>query len=1780
VLPLSATGSSTSFVQQAKLTAPVVESFGVSDAISGDGNTALIGAPNDGPGSVWVFSHSGSTWTQQAKLLPNDLGAPLGDPVFGEAVAISGDGDTALIGAPGDTTAGSPSGAFWIFTRSGSTWTQQGPRLVPPEISDVGEAGFSVSLSSDGNTALIGDPSDNLNVGAAFVYTRSGGVWTESQKLTGSGEVGAARFGDAVAISGDGTTALVGGPHDSSNDGAVWAFALSGGGWSQQGPKIVPNDEVGSEVFGASVALSADGNTGLVGAAPVDALPDFAGDAWAFTRSGGAWTQQGSKLTRSGEVGPGDFGASSTLSADGNTALIGGDGDAGGKGAAWEYTRSGVTWTQQGSKITPTDEVGVGTFGFGISLSSDGGRAVVGGLGDNAGIGAAWVFVASGVTVTGATGGSAISADNAGGSFTALTGPALTESAPGLIGTGTVVLNAPSGFAFDASGSPACSGTSSMAASVTLHTASAITCTVTVQSSATAGVLTFTGITVRPTAGTPLASGSITESGSASLSGASGSYGSLAEVAGAASKLAFTGQPGGAVRGATLSAAPAVTIEDQFGNQSSSGATVALAITSGTGAAGATLGGTTSKSGPVASFGGLSVSKSGTAYSLHATSGGLTPATSGTFDVTGVGSLVFQTQPIAAGAGAAFTTQPVVAAKRDDGTAEPTSTAISLSIKAGTGTAGAALGGTASVPAVGGVATFGGLSIDKAGSGYVLTAAGGGAAADSSPLTVGAGTVGTGVVPDPGAPAGLPAPPLTPTPAPPTALAAGLSARVNGRNLVLNASGLVSSGSAASYAFQLGTDGKANVTCPGQDPLVSAQIANAVTSTATVTVTTKTGTTVTATTPIVLSAPAGLPTYSIAGTSFAATSNRALLAAGTQLGQVQAVGIECLPPTGNPSPASRSINAANLGTGDTGPTVAGAAANAGCITEVDIGIVQGLGCFTEVGAGNPLPAAEALLLCKYQKFCSTIGSAVNPPAYFIAHGGTTTRAIASASASPIDQLGFDAIYFSRQPIRVDGVEIDPVNGGSIVLAHAGTITSSFLSRSAAYLISSDAEVKIAGIPVDLTVPNYGATLTQLQNTATCAQSVVGGNTGCLNGAQIPSVPSLSSLQVKVHGPVEIAVDPRHAGIELGEFKVPGSELPIPALPQLPLTGSLKVTLNSSSSASVSIHVMLPHVLADESGNGLTGDTTLTLDNQHGLDVTSLHIFVPSFAQLGLARLKQLSFTYVKATQLFDGSATLDLSDEVQGVIHFHLVFEHGSFQLAHVDYTANLGEGYPFFGPTYITFIGADVSLSPTTVTGKTNISVGPAITTDGCGLFGAQGTATMVFDNPVLLDLHGETQIACATFGYSEDFHADSNGNVGYGVGIDYPIPGFGSLTGTLYGQAAIDLNSGAFHFQIDGGVHAVFGIHECVATACVDDTVDAGATATWSDKGAGVCAHINVLGAGFDVGAGIDNLGSVVQTSIVSGGTLTEAALLQNFRLLASDCSLSRWQTLQPPPGLRSTQGATASEFGFTATPGEHMAVVGLQGKGGAPDVTLTAPDGRKITPPVKPGLTTFDGMLFVRQPTSDETLVEIPNPAAGRWVVGRAAGSAPIVKAETAQPLPAPTIAATVTGTGASRVLHYRVSPQPGLTVSFLERVDRGARIIGTAKTATGEIPFTSGLGSAKPRAIVAVLTRNGVPAGRMVVAHYTPTILKPGRPGRIRVRHTRAGWRISFRPGPNTTDHLITVRFADGAQALLTSAGKSFVIVPPKVDTTQPVTIRVVGVRAETRGPAAVAGAKLR
>jgi hypothetical protein len=380
--------------------------FGDSVALSADGNTAVIGGPDDGgsgtsysnTGAVWIYTRTGSTWTEQAKLTaPYKPGG-----AFGASVALSADGNTALIGSgsPGD---GFP-GAAWVFTRSGTTWTEQAKLAAPSDEIGNSDFGSSVSLSGDGNTALIGGPSDNAYTGAAWVFTRSAGAWSEKEKLLATEEPEQAEFGTSVALSGDAGTALIG-DGDVTNfngiKGNAWVFTQSAGSWKQQGPELSGGEEVGNGDFGGSVALSETGNTALIGGRADDS---GSGAAWIFTRTGSEWKQQGSKLTGAHAIETPVFGYSVALAADGTTALIGGVDDDEIKGAAWVFSDDAGTWTEREKLIGGEESEGEVTFGLAVALSAESTTALIGGPADHNNIGAAWAFSAGPETPTGGGG--------------------------------------------------------------------------------------------------------------------------------------------------------------------------------------------------------------------------------------------------------------------------------------------------------------------------------------------------------------------------------------------------------------------------------------------------------------------------------------------------------------------------------------------------------------------------------------------------------------------------------------------------------------------------------------------------------------------------------------------------------------------------------------------------------------------------------------------------------------------------------------------------------------------------------------------------------------------------------------------------------------------------------------------------------------------------------------------------------------------------------------------------------------------------------------------------------------------------------------------------------------------------------------------------------------------------------------------------------------------------------------------------------------------------------
>jgi hypothetical protein len=357
---ICAVAAKAQYSQQGKLIPTGGSGLGAKVNISADGNTTIIGSPlsNNQVGTAWIYTRSNGTWTQQAQLIPTD-GTTLSH--YGSSVALSADGNTAAVGGDGTWNGGT-----YIFTRTGTTWSQQGIELVGNGSGNYNQ-GNAMALSSDGNTVAVGAKEAN----GVYIFTRSGTAWTQQgQKLVGTGAStsGFIYQGISIGLSADGNT-LISGGQDGNNIGAAWIFTRTGGSWGQQGAKLVGSGATAAAGQTIAVAVSGDGNTAILGR-------DLSNAAWVFTRSNGSWAQQGGTLTATGAVGNAQVGTSVALSGDGNTAVLGGSVDNSLNGAEWVFRRTGATWSQLGNKL---DATGGGFQGTTVAISSDASTVAVGG---------------------------------------------------------------------------------------------------------------------------------------------------------------------------------------------------------------------------------------------------------------------------------------------------------------------------------------------------------------------------------------------------------------------------------------------------------------------------------------------------------------------------------------------------------------------------------------------------------------------------------------------------------------------------------------------------------------------------------------------------------------------------------------------------------------------------------------------------------------------------------------------------------------------------------------------------------------------------------------------------------------------------------------------------------------------------------------------------------------------------------------------------------------------------------------------------------------------------------------------------------------------------------------------------------------------------------------------------------------------------------------------------------------------------------------------------------
>lgn len=286
--------------------------FGNGIALSGDGTTFAVGAPNGNAnaGECYVYTRSGATWIQQARIL-GTYGANSG---FGTVAALSRDGNTLAISAPNMSGA-----VVAVYTRTGSTWTLQ--QQLTPMGGTGGSFGSSIALSADGNTLLAGEH-DSFHPGAAFLFARNGATWSQQAVLTIAGIVSGDDFGDGAALSADGSVAVVAAVGKNSATGADYVFTRSGATWSAA-QMLAASDGVPGDIFGAGIGINVDGTAIAVGARDksVNGLVR-AGAVYRFVRVGGVWQQQ-QILTRTLPATSDAFGIAVAMNLTGGTLVVG-----------------------------------------------------------------------------------------------------------------------------------------------------------------------------------------------------------------------------------------------------------------------------------------------------------------------------------------------------------------------------------------------------------------------------------------------------------------------------------------------------------------------------------------------------------------------------------------------------------------------------------------------------------------------------------------------------------------------------------------------------------------------------------------------------------------------------------------------------------------------------------------------------------------------------------------------------------------------------------------------------------------------------------------------------------------------------------------------------------------------------------------------------------------------------------------------------------------------------------------------------------------------------------------------------------------------------------------------------------------------------------------------------------------------------------------------------------------------------------------------------------------
>lgn len=351
--------------------------FGRSVALSDDGDRLVAGRPGLGEGAVYVFGRSDGGWERETVIRKSEARR------LGKHVVLAADGQMAFVAAKKFLSEEQKdAGVVYVFERSGGSWTDTA-LLTPDEQGRGDYFGDDLAVTASGEVAVVGGPFEEQPgsefAGAAYVFSRTDGSWTQAARLGGDTADKDDYYGGSVDIDADGQTVLVGAPGDEDtfgeNGGAAYVYTRSDDRWQMQS-NLLSEDDRHHVGIGGEVHLTDEGSTAVVSGAIDHSSGESstAGTVYVLERSESSWTLV-DEITSSNPQHNGGFGATVGLSADASTIVAAAQGEQ--PPGTYHFERGGDSWSGQARLEPPAIEYTDANLGTAIDVTADGSTAVV-----------------------------------------------------------------------------------------------------------------------------------------------------------------------------------------------------------------------------------------------------------------------------------------------------------------------------------------------------------------------------------------------------------------------------------------------------------------------------------------------------------------------------------------------------------------------------------------------------------------------------------------------------------------------------------------------------------------------------------------------------------------------------------------------------------------------------------------------------------------------------------------------------------------------------------------------------------------------------------------------------------------------------------------------------------------------------------------------------------------------------------------------------------------------------------------------------------------------------------------------------------------------------------------------------------------------------------------------------------------------------------------------------------------------------------------------------------